>query len=281
MELNQSQRTAFFSPIISTIVRSSRYAVDRIWQRAAPMPPPALRHTGFAPTEDRSPVSKRQLWTADPMQIRLRTGGPDDRDRVARFLAAMDRDGLYQRYFAHGEAANLALLGRLDASDGGDRVGLLALAPDGEVLGHAEYVAIAGSAEYALMLLPQVRGIGLGRRLLAALLEIAKIAGQRKMHGIILASNTPALQLSLKLGFRVVPGAERGTVIVSRELAPAPIATPGLDSFSADFHPTPPVPHDPDRAPLHRRTFPRAPFRPRCGQVQRVAADAVGSGEET
>ncbi len=197
-------------------------------------------------------MSGRQPWALDAAQIRLRTARADDGERVARFLAAMDRDGLYQRHFAHGGAPNLALLARLAASDLRDRVGILALDQGGEVLGHAEYVAIDGSAEYALMLLPRVRGLGLGRRLLAALLEIAIAAGQRELHGIIQAGNTPALQLSLRMGLRVVPGADRTAVIVSRELAPARFAASGWDRPGAADYQTPPALHDPDRTPLHR-----------------------------
>lgn len=199
-------------------------------------------------------MSARQSWALDAVQIRLRTAGPDDRERVARFLAAMDRDGLYQRHFAHGEAPNLALLARLAATNGRDHVGVLAVDSAGEVLGHAEYVALGGSAEYALMLLPAVRGIGLGRRLLAALLELAAAAGHRALHGIIQAGNTPALQLSARMGFRVVPGADRTTVIVSRELAPVQSGANGLPRPDADDHPTLPGLHDPDRTSLHRCT---------------------------
>lgn len=197
-------------------------------------------------------MSARQPWSLDVMQIRLRTARTDDRERVARFLAAMDRDGLYQRHFAHGEAPNLALLERLETADGRDRVALLALDQDGEVLGHAEYVAITGRAEYALMLLPRVRGLGLGRRLLAALLELAAAAGQRELHGVIQAGNTPALQLSLRMGLRIVPGADRTTVIVSRELAPAPFTAREGNRPNAADHPLLPALHDPDRTPLHR-----------------------------
>lgn len=197
-------------------------------------------------------MSARQPWALDARQIRLRTAGPDDSERVARFLAAMDRDGLYQRHFAHGEAPNLALLARLAASDLRDRVGILALDQDGEVVGHAEYVAIAGRAEYALMLLPRVRGLGLGRRLLAALIEIATAAGQHELHGIIQAGNTPALQLSLRMGLRIVPGADSTTVIVSRQLAPAQFAAIGQSRSGAADYQTLPALHDPDRTPLHR-----------------------------
>ncbi len=163
-------------------------------------------------------MSARPPWTDELVPIRLRAAGPEDHERVARFLAAMDRDGLYQRHFAHGAAPNQALLSRLAATDGIDRVAVIALNLAGEALAHAEYVATDGGAEYALMVLPELRSNGLGRRLLSALQELAAAAGQRQMHGIIQAGNTPAIQLALKLGFRVVPGADRTTVIVSRDL---------------------------------------------------------------
>lgn len=197
-------------------------------------------------------MNARLPWTAESVPIRLRTASPEDHDRVARFLAAMDRQGLYQRHFAHGEAPNLALLARLAATDGIDRVAVLALGQDGEVVAHAEYVAMNGSAEYALMVLPALRGLGLGRRLLAALLDIAAAAGQREMHGIIQAGNTAAQQLSLKLGFRRVPGADRTSVIVSRDLAPAQFAATVGNRSGADSYPIAPALHDPDRTPLHR-----------------------------
>jgi GNAT superfamily N-acetyltransferase len=191
-------------------------------------------------------VSARQPW-ADPTQFQVRVAGPHDRDRVARFLAAMDRDGLYERHFAHGEAPNLALLRRIEALDQRERVAVLAVGHDGEVLGHGEYVAEHGAAEFALMVLPLFRVRGIGRRLLRALLEIAAAAGQSEMHGIIQASNTRALQLVRNSGFRLVPGEDRTTVIASRPLSPS--------------HSLPFIRHDPDRTPLHRRLGPGAPLR--------------------
>lgn len=201
-------------------------------------------------------MSARQQWTDTLMPIRLRTASVEDHERVARFLAAMDREGLYKRHFAHGDGPNLALLARLAATDGSDRVAVIALNHAGEVLAHAEYVATDGGAEYALMVLPELRGIGLGRRLLAALLKIAKAAGQRQLHGMIQAGNTPAIQLALKLGFRVVPGADRTTVIVSRDLEPARLAVTVEDRRGAEPDPLPLALHDPDRTPLYRRPGP-------------------------
>lgn len=203
-------------------------------------------------------MSARQPWAAALMDFRLRSAEPTDRSRVSRFLAAMDREGLYARHFAHGEAPNLALLDRIDALGRGKRAVVLAVGRDGEVLGHGEYVAEHDAAEFAFMVSPRHRARGLGTALLRALLDIGMAAGVTRMHGMIQASNTRALQLVRKNGFRVVPGGDATVVIVSRDLTlsrdarPAQLSDRDLLSF---------ICHDPDRTPLHRRPGPRAPLR--------------------
>ncbi|MCM2308888.1 MAG: GNAT family N-acetyltransferase [Sulfuritalea sp.] len=225
-------------------------------------------------------MSARQPWAADFREVEVRTAGAGDRQQVADFLSAMDRPGLYQRHFSHGEAPNLALLRRLDAVDQRNRVALLAVGFDGRVLGHGEYVAADGGAEFALMVLPRRRAQGIGSRLLQALLDIAVAAGQQEMHGIIQAGNTQALKLTLKHGFGVVSGDDPTTVIVSRQLKPALPADPAGSDRSDASYPFPPIRHDPDRTPLHRRPGPGAPLRACGGQMQCLAADAVGGGQE-
>ncbi|MDP1610775.1 MAG: GNAT family N-acetyltransferase [Sulfuritalea sp.] len=223
-------------------------------------------------------MSARQPWAAGLIDIQLRAASADDREAVARFLAAMDGEGLYQRHFAHGDAPNLALLSRVAAVDQRDRVVVLAVDGHGEVIAHAEYVAADARAEFALMVLPRFRALGIGRRLLQALQGIASAAGQRELHGIIQASNTGALKLTLNSGFRVIPGGDATSVIVSRQLPSADFAD--AEWAGADRHPIPDFHHDPDRTPLHRRLVQGTPFRARGGQVQRLAADAVGGGQE-
>jgi GNAT superfamily N-acetyltransferase len=223
-------------------------------------------------------VSTREPWAADLTDVWLRAANADDHAAVARFLAAMDREGLYQRHFSHGDAPNQALLDRLAAIDGRDRLVVLAVDGNGEVIAHAEYVAEHARAEFALMVLPRFRTLGVGKRLLKALLASATATGQRELHGVIQASNTGALKLTTHHGFRVIPGGDATTVIVSRQLPPADDAD--ASRAGAARHPNPELHHDPHRTPLYRRPGPGTPLRTRGRQVQRLAADTVGGGKE-
>ena len=196
-------------------------------------------------------MSAREPWAGVAIRPAITTDGP----AIRTFLAAMDRDGLYERHFAHGEAPNLALIDRLARLDDRQRTMFLAVGADSTVIGHAEYVADRETAEFALMLLPAFRGAGIGRQLLDALLTTAASAGLQTMHGIIQAINTRAIQLARKRGFNVRSGEERTTVIVSRplQLEHGDPASPAQDWCPAPQEFTN---HDPDRTSLHRRACP-------------------------
>lgn len=205
-------------------------------------------------------MNARRRWMATPAQIPVRSAVPSDRDRVAQFLASMDRDGLYQRHFAHGEAPNQFLLQRLDAVDHRHRVAVLALGNDGDVVGHGEYVAENAAAEYAIMVLPWFRARGIGKRMLLALLDIATAARLDRMHGMIQASNGGAMKVARDCGFKVVPGGDRAVVIVSRLLPASAHAAPEQSAAASAAYPLTPHPDDPDRTPLHSRFGSRAPL---------------------
>lgn len=163
-------------------------------------------------------MTARPAWASTPHPTGVRLAGPDDRGLVAAFLAAMDREGLYARHFSTGMGPNLALLDRLDRVDGHDRVVIVATNADGQLLGHAEYVAENGKAEFALMVLPQFRGCGIGGQMLGQLMEIASAAGHGEMYGIVQATNVSMLKLALGDGFHVQGRADWGTLVVSRDL---------------------------------------------------------------
>lgn len=163
-------------------------------------------------------MTARPAWALTPARSCVRLANPDDRDGVAAFLAAMEPEGLYARHFSVGTAPNLVLLDRLDSVDHHDHVVVLHIGHDGQLLGHAEYVSENGEAEFAMIVLPKLRGCGIGSQMLAELVDIASAAGHHEMHGIIQATNVPMLKLASRSGFEVKSGTDRSTVIVHRNL---------------------------------------------------------------
>jgi phosphinothricin acetyltransferase len=115
--------------------------------------------------------------------------------------------------------------------EGGEVVAWSALAP----FSHRPWYA--GVAEYTVYVAGRRRGSGVGRRMLAALIEAAPVHGYWKLVGMILPENAAGLALARGAGFEVVgthraharrEGVWRDVTIVERHLAlPAPGAGPG------------------------------------------------------
>ena len=77
---------------------------------------------------------------------------------------------------------------------------------DGETLiGVARYVRDKkqDSAEFAIVVADAWQGRGIGKRLLAKLIEVARRRGLRRLYGDILGTNRPMLAFVRKLGFKL------------------------------------------------------------------------------
>ncbi len=61
------------------------------------------------------------------------------------------------------------------------------------------------SADFALVVSDQYHGMGIGSRIMRALMQSAKHKGITKVEGEILTVNQPMLSLVKKLGFSVEP----------------------------------------------------------------------------
>jgi acetyltransferase len=85
-----------------------------------------------------------------------------------------------------------------------------------QFVGVGRYVvdAVTLSADVALVLADAWQGRGLGRRLLATLLEHAQTAGVREAVGVVLATNVAMLRLARSMGFAM--SAEPGDATVMR-----------------------------------------------------------------
>ncbi|ONG50894.1 GNAT family N-acetyltransferase [Pseudoroseomonas deserti] len=88
---------------------------------------------------------------------------------------------------------------------------LVAEGAGGSVLGFASFTDFRGcfpgfrhTAEHSVHLRPEARGLGLGGRLLEALLRLARAQGRHAMMASIDSGNVPSLRLHARLGFREV-----------------------------------------------------------------------------
>jgi acetyltransferase len=77
---------------------------------------------------------------------------------------------------------------------------------DGETLiGVARYVRDQEepAAEFAIVVADSWQGRGIGKRLLAELVDVARRRGLKRLYGDILGTNRPMLELVRKLGFKL------------------------------------------------------------------------------
>ena len=152
----------------------------------------------------------------DPVDIALRNGrtvrlraiGPADEEEI---LQAFDRLGSHARYmrFMHAvQEANVRRLRQVLESFPEKGLAIAATVPaeDGiDIVGSATFMIgpRGDDCEFAVSVVDDWAGAGLGRVLMTALIEAARRRGLREMTGFVLAQNDPMLRLAARLGFAV------------------------------------------------------------------------------
>lgn len=109
------------------------------------------------------------------LAVSIRTVTSEDEPSILAFLTGLSLESRCLRFFSVG--VNLrAEAHRGAAGDDSDHHGLLAIAPDRGVVGHAIYVRVPGSerAEVAVEVVEDLRHMGLATMLLARLAQVAE-----------------------------------------------------------------------------------------------------------
>ena len=79
------------------------------------------------------------------------------------------------------------------------------------------------SAEYAVLVRSDLKGVGLGWLLMEMILEYARAEGVREVRGEVLSQNTTMLAMCQHLGFTIEPDPENADIyLVSLTLADKP-----------------------------------------------------------
>ena len=177
-----------------------------------------------------SPALRADLTTVLPLMpghaIVVRPLLPDDADLVIALGKALSPQSLYQRFLNGGIKRNPQLLDRLLNVDFSRDLALIAtvtLAGEETPIGIARYARPPDdphSAEIAITVADAWQGRGIGKRLLARLIEHAASAGIVRLTGDVLASNRGMLALARSAGFRVARHPDGGELrLISLTLA--------------------------------------------------------------
>ncbi len=134
----------------------------------------------------------------------VRPPSPADQEAYCAFAARLEREDLRLRFAGLVKLDCEDLRIQLLAIDHTQHEALAAFA-DGEMLAIAHLVRTApATAEFALIVRSDLKRHGLGRVLLARLVEHACRLGLRALTAQVLGENLPMLRLAREVGFRSV-----------------------------------------------------------------------------
>ena len=137
--------------------------------------------------------------------VRLHPIQPDDAPALQRFQTRLSRRSLHYRFFGAVPQLSDRQARQLAEVDYVNRFAVVALAPEDadEIIGVARFEREAGAdeAEVAIIVADAYQGQGLGRAMLALLLEAARRRNIKRLYGLVLADNARMIQLLRNLGY--------------------------------------------------------------------------------
>ena len=152
--------------------------------------------------------------------ISVRPMRPDDEERLQDFLAKIESQDLRLRFFVPVKEFGHAFISRLTQLDYERAIAFVALQKD-EIVGVVRLHCDANHdrGEFAVLVRSDLKGRGLGWRLMRLVIEYAKAEGLKLIYGQVLRENTTMLNMCRELGFKVLslPEAPESVAV---ELAP-------------------------------------------------------------
>jgi RimJ/RimL family protein N-acetyltransferase len=152
----------------------------------------------------------------------IRSARPDDRERITRAFAGLDRESVYTRYFTYKRELSEADLAHLDAMDFAREAILVATVEgeDGEaIVASCRYVVCDPStAEVAFTVEEDYQGRGIAGRMLARLAELARAHGIARFEAVVLQGNQSMLRVFERSGFPTTKRREEGTIVLTLTL---------------------------------------------------------------
>ena len=143
----------------------------------------------------------------DDVSVALRPLRPEDRDIEHAFVSGLSAETRHNRLLGGARAITREYIESLVNVDYSRDMAIAATAmlDTEKLIGVARYVLDkdSASAEFAIVVADSWQGCGIGKRLLAKLIDVACGRGVKRLYGDVLGTNRPMLELVRKLGFKL------------------------------------------------------------------------------
>ncbi len=147
---------------------------------------------------------QRRATIAGIGHVHIRPIRPDDEALYARFFERVTPADRRLRLFTPAKSLDHGFLARLTQIDYAREIAFVALAEEsGDLLGVVRFFAEPNleEAEFAILVRSDLKGRGLGWRLMQLLLGYARAEGLLRLAGSVLEENTGMLQMCREFGF--------------------------------------------------------------------------------
>jgi acetyltransferase len=139
------------------------------------------------------------------VSVTLRPLRPEDRDIEHAFVSGLSPETRHDRLLGGARVITREYIESLVNVDYSRDMAIAATAmlDTEKLIGVARYVLDKDneSAEFAIVVADSWQGRGIGKRLLAKLIDVARGRGVKRLYGDVLGTNRPMLELVRKLGF--------------------------------------------------------------------------------
>jgi acetyltransferase len=148
-----------------------------------------------------------EMEIGDIGRVSVRPIRPEDEALYHDFFGKVTVSDQRLRFFTAAPNLTHRFLAQLTQIDYAREMAFVALGSDGGLLGVVRMVADPDytRAEYAVLVRSDLKGRGLGWRLMQHLIAYAKAEGLTQLTGAVLADNTTMLDMCRQLGFAIEP----------------------------------------------------------------------------
>ncbi|MFT3763846.1 MAG: bifunctional acetate--CoA ligase family protein/GNAT family N-acetyltransferase [Pseudoxanthomonas sp.] len=150
---------------------------------------------------------ERRIELADGAPAFVRPVRPEDDALFREFFTHVSDEDLRLRFFQSVKHFSHEFIARLTQMDYARSIALVMLDADGNMLGAVRLMADANyeKGEYGILVRSDLKGHGIGWRLMTIMIEYAGWLGLREVDGQVLRENRSMLDMCRQLGFDIKP----------------------------------------------------------------------------